>query len=149
MAIAEQVRKTMTEAMKARDTVLLGAARMAQAALQNREIEKKSPLEEAEAQKVIATLAKQRRESIEQFQKANRTDLVAKEEQELKFLETLLPAQLSREEIARHVEQVIAETGASGPQDVGKIMKPLMTKLAGQADGGLVRQLVQEKLTGS
>lgn len=149
MAIASLVRKTLTEALKARDTVRLSAARLAQAALKNREIEKRGPLSETEAEAVIAHLAKQRREAIEQFRKGKREDLASREEAELKFLEGLLPQLLSREEIAREVEGVIAATGASGPQDIGKVMKPVMAKLSGRADGSLVRQIVQEKLQGS
>ena len=146
MSRIEEIRKTIPEAMKAKDSVRLGVARMVQAALKNREIEKKAPLDETEAQQVVATLAKQRRESIEQFRRGSREDLAAKEEQELEFLSALLPPQLNQDEIVQQVEQVITEVGATGPQDIGKVMKPVMAKLAGQADGGLVRQVVQEKL---
>jgi len=96
MSVVEEIRKAIPEAMKAKDSIRLGVARMAQAALQNREIEKRGPLDETEAQQVVATLAKQRRVSIEQFRRGCREDLAAKEEQELKFLSSLLPPSTER-----------------------------------------------------
>lgn len=146
MAILEMVQKTIKESLKAKDSVRLNAARMAQAALRNREIEKKGSLDEGEAQKVITTLAKQRRESIEQFRKGNREELAKKEEEELSFLVSLLPPQASDDEIAAVVDRIIQESEASGPSDIGKVMKPVMTELAGKADGSRVRQIVQERL---
>lgn len=146
MAIVEKVRRTIAEALKARDLVRLDAARMAQAALKNRQIEKGSELDETEAQKVIATLIKQHRESIEQYQKANREELAKKEEEEKVYLESLLPPPLSETEIAECIARVIAETGASEAKDMGKVMKPVMAELGPRADGAVVRKLVQEKL---
>lgn len=146
MSIADLVRKAIPEAMKAKDSVRLGAARLAQAALKNREIEKIGALDDADEQKVIATLVKQRRESIEQFKKGGRSELVQQEEQELAFYLSLLPTQLSAEEITQEVATAIAAAGAKGPQDMGKVMGPLMKKLAGRADGAVVKAIVCEKL---
>jgi uncharacterized protein YqeY len=147
VVIVEEVKAVMKEALKAKDQVRLDAARMAQAAFKNLEIEKGGPLDEGDAQKVIATLIKQRREAAEQFRKGNRAELAAKEEQEMTFLETLLPPQLAEAEIVQAVDKVISETGASGPGDIGKVMKPVMAVVAGRADGSAVRRIVQERLT--
>ena len=147
MSIAEEVRRTITEAMKAKDSVRLDVARMTQAAFKNREIEKKAPLEEGDAQKIVATLIKQRKEAFEQFQNGGREDLAQKEAEEQGFLESLLPPPLSEDEIVAVVDRVIADTGASAAQDFGKVMKPVMAELGTRADGKLVKDLIQKKLT--
>ncbi len=146
MSILEEVRRAVVESMKAKAQVRLDVARMTQAALKNKEIEKGAPLEEGDSQKVVATLIKQRKESIEQFQKAGRDELAAKEAEEIEFLETLLPPPLSEAEIAACVDKVIQESGAAGPQDFGKVMKPVMSELGTRADGKIVKQLVQQRL---
>lgn len=146
MAIVDEVRAVMKEALKARDQVRLDAARMAQAALKNREIELGAPLQESDAQKVIATLIKQRVEAAEQFRQGGREELANKEEAEATFLKTLQPPQLADAEIQQIIAAVLTETGAAGPSDIGKVMKPVMAKVAGRADGAHVRQLVQERL---
>ena len=146
MPILEDVRQAITESMKSRAQVRLDVARMTQAALKNKEIEKRSPLAEDEAQKVVATLIKQRKEAIEHFEKAGRSELAAKEREEQTFLESLLPPPLSEAEIAACIDKIIAETGASSAQDFGKVMKPVMTALGTRADGAVVKKLVQEKL---
>lgn len=146
MSLVEQMRQAITDAMKAKESVRLDAARMAHAALKNREIDKKGPLEELEAQKVIASLIKQRRESIEQFRKGGREELAEKEEQEKAFLETFLPPPLDEAEIAKEVDRIIAENKAAGPKDFGKVMKPVMAALGARADGAIVKRIVQERL---
>ncbi|MDX1401640.1 MAG: GatB/YqeY domain-containing protein, partial [Kiloniellales bacterium] len=142
MAIVDEIRQSITAAMKAKDTVRLDAARMTQAALKNREIEKGAPLDESEALKVIATLIKQRRESAEQFRQGNREELAEKEEAEIAFLSSFQPPQLSEAEIAAEVDKAIQASSAQGPQDMGKVMKPVMAAVAGRADGSVVRKIV-------
>ena len=147
MKLLEQISHDITEAMKARDAVRLSALRMAKAALMNGEVSKGRPLEEAEAQQVLASLIKQRRDSIEQFGKAGRQDLVQKETGDLHVLEAFLPAAASAADIEAAVTAAIAETGASSPKDMGKVMKAVMPKLAGKtADGRAVNEAVRRAL---
>jgi uncharacterized protein len=146
MALREQLTEEMKNAMKARDELRLSTIRMVRAAVKNRDIELKRDLNEQEIVEVIATLVKQRRESIRLFQDAARTDLVAKEEKELDVLLGFLPQQLSREEVAALVDTIIVECAAQGARDMGKVMKALMPHVAGRADGKTVSDLVREKL---
>jgi uncharacterized protein YqeY len=150
MSLVSDVNARITQAMKAHDSVVLSVFRMLKAALVNKEVEKGHALEDAEAQQVVATLVKQRRESIDQFQKGGRPDLVEKETAELQVLEALLPAAASTEEIQQAVEAAIGETGAAGVKDIGRVMKSTMAALAGKpVDGKVVNQLVRKRLTGS
>jgi uncharacterized protein YqeY len=143
----EQVNAGITEAMKAKDVVRLSALRMLKAAIMNKGVEKGRDLDDAEILQVVGALAKQRRDSIEQFGKAGRTDLVDKETAELKVLEALLPAAASPEEVAAAVAAAIAETGATSAKDMGKVMKAVMPKLAGKsADGKTVNEAVRRAL---
>ena len=133
--------------MKARDSSRLSALRMLKAAIMNKGVEKGRDLEDAEVLQVIASLVKQRRDSIEQFAKAGRTDLVEKETGELAVLQAYLPPSASPEEINAAVAEAIAETGASSPKDMGKVMKAVMPKLAGKnADGKAVNEAVRRTL---
>ena len=135
--------------MKAKDAARLSALRMLKAAVMNKEVEKGRTLEDAEVQQVIASLVKQRRDSIEQFEKAGRTDLVEKETGEVRILEHYLPPAVSQEEIDAAVAAAIAETGASSPKDMGKVMKAVMPKLAGKnVDGKAVNEAVRRTLGG-
>ncbi len=134
--------------MRQRDQATLGPLRMLKTALVNRRVEIGRELSEAEAQKVAATLAKQRRDSIEQFEKAGRTELVAQEKAELALLESYLPPPMDEAEVMREVEAAITETGATSPKDIGRVMKQVMAQLAGQTvDGAAVSALVKQKLT--
>lgn len=146
MSIQETIRTEMTTAWKAGDTVRRDALRLLIAALENARIEAGRPLEDADTLRVLQKEAKQRRDSITEYDKAHRSDLSAKEQQELDVILTFLPTQLSDDEIRDLARGVIAETGASGAGDVGKIMRPLLAKVAGRADGGRVNQIARELL---
>jgi len=149
MTLIEQIGRDMTEAMKARDAVKLSALRMVKAALMNGEVAKGRALEEAEAQQVLASLLKQRRDSIEQFKNAGRQDLVDKETAEVAILERYAPPAASAADIEQAVDAAIKETGAAGPKDMGRVMKAVMNALAGKsADGKIVNELVRKKLAG-
>jgi uncharacterized protein YqeY len=149
MSLTERLTTTIAEAMKARDQARLSPLRMLKAALMNREVERARPLTEAEELQVVSTVVKQRKDSIEQFGKAGRTDLVEKETAELAVIETYLPPAVGVEDLERIVSDVIAETGAASPKDMGKVMKGVMARLAGaQADGKAVNELVRKKLAG-
>jgi uncharacterized protein YqeY len=147
MKLQEQIAKDMTEAMKARDQGTLSALRMLKAALMNGEVSKGRALEEPEAQQVLASLIKQRRDSIEQFTTAGRTDLVDKESAELAILERYAPPPVSAADLEQAVDAAIRETGASSVKDMGRVMKAVMSALAGQSvDGKAVNELVRKKL---
>jgi len=149
MTIVEQVEKDLVAAMKAREELRLSVLRMAKTALKNKQIELGKPLTDDQAFAVLRTLLKQRRDSVEQFRKGGREDLATKEEAESEILQAYLPAEASDEEIAAAVAAAIEETGASGPQDLGKAMKATMSRLAGKnADGKRVSQMVRAKLGG-
>jgi uncharacterized protein YqeY len=146
MALRDKLSEDMKSAMKARDDLRLSTIRLVRSAVKNRDIELKRELNDQEIVEVIASLVKQRRESIRMFSEAGRTDLSAKEEKELAVLLDFLPQQLSREEVAVLVEKIIAECGAQGGKDMGRVMKALMPHVAGRADGKTVSDVVREKL---
>ena len=147
MSMNDQVGADITAAMKARDASRLSALRMLKAAVMNKSVEKGRDLDDAEVLQVVASLVKQRRDSIEQFTNAGRTDLVDKETAELTVLQAYLPAAATPEEINAAVAEAIAETGASSPKDMGKVMKAVMPKLAGKnADGKAVNDAVRRTL---
>jgi uncharacterized protein YqeY len=150
MALKDRITEDIAAAMRARDQARLAPLRMAKAALMNREVEKGRGLEEAEAQQVIASLIKQRRDSIEQFRKGGREDLASKETAEIGTLEAYLPPPLDPAEIDGAVDAAIAETNAASPKDMGRVMKAAMARLAGRGvDGKAVNELVRRKLGGS
>lgn len=151
MAIVEQVAQDLTAAMKAKDALKTSALRMAKAALKNKEIDKKAPLDEAEAAKVIQGLVKQREDSAQQFRQAGRAELADKEEAEIAVLKVYLPAEASDAEIAAAVEQAAAETGALSMKDMGKLMKAALQALAAAgkpADGKRVNEAARKRLGG-
>jgi uncharacterized protein YqeY len=134
--------------MKAKDAGRLSALRMLKAALMNKGVEKNRALEPGEEMQVVSSLVKQRRDSIEQFSAGGRTDLAAKEQAEIVILEAYLPPAAGADELDRAVAQAIAETGAAGPKDIGKVMKAVMAALAGKTvDGRKVNELVRARLT--
>jgi len=147
MSLKDQLAEDLKDAMRQGDETRKTALRLTITAIKNAEVAAIKQLDDADVIGVIAKQAKQRRESIEEFQKADRQDLVDKEAAELKVLETYLPVQMSREDVAAEARQVIEETGAKGPQDKGRVMAALMPRLAGRADGKLVNEAVTELLT--
>jgi hypothetical protein len=150
MAFIDRIGQDLTAAMRSRDQVRLGTLRMAKAALVNREVERGRPLDDAESLQVMASLIKQRRDSIEQFRKGGREDLAGKEEAEIAVLETYLPPALDASQIETAVTEAIAETGATSPKDMGRVMKAVMTRLgAAPVDGKTVSELVKRRLGGA
>jgi uncharacterized protein YqeY len=149
VSLNAQIAADLTAAMKTKDAARLSALRMLKAAVMNKGVEKGRDLDDAEILQVVASLVKQRRDSIEQFAKAGRTDLVDKETGEIAVLAHYLPPAVSQEEIDAVVAAAIEETGASSPKDMGKVMKAVMPKLAGRnADGKAVNDAVRRKLGG-
>ena len=146
MGLREAIDADIKEAMKAGAKDKVSALRMLVAALKNKEIDKRRPLTDEEVAETVRALIKQRKDSIEQFGKGGRQDLVEKETKEVAVLEVYLPQQLPREEVEKAVRDVIAETGAQGAKDMGKVMKALMPVLAGRADNKLVSELVKHAL---
>ena len=153
MSIAEKLQHDMKEAMKAKDAVRLRTIRSLRSALMSREIELRSggtgSISDEEAMAVLQKQAKQRRDSIEQFELAGRDDLKAVEVEELAVIEEYLPKQLSSEEIQAEVRAIAEEIGVSGMQDMGKLMGQAMSRLKGKADGKLVQQAARELLSQS
>jgi uncharacterized protein YqeY len=149
MTLIEKISGDMTAAMRSKDQARLMPLRMAKAALMNREVEKGRALDEGEAQQVVASLIKQRRDSVEQFTAGGRPELAAREAAEIAVLETYLPPPLDPAEIERAVDEAVRETGASAAKDMGRVMKAVMPKLAGRgADGKVVNDLVRRRLGG-
>jgi len=147
MPLIDEISAAMTAAMKAKDPARLAPLRMAKAALMNREVEKGRPLDDTEAQQVVASLIKQRRDSIEQFLKGGREELAARETAEIAVLETYLPPAMDSAEIERAVDESIREVGATSAKDLGRVMKAVMSRVAGKgADGRVVNEIVRRKL---
>jgi len=150
MALVERITQDLTAAMKAQDAARTSTLRMAKAALKNKEIDKKAPLDEAEALKIVQGLVKQREDSVEQYVKANRPELADKERAEIAVLQAYLPAEVTDEEIASAVEKAVAETGAASAKDMGRAMKAALAALAasGKAvDGRRVNEAVRKRLS--
>ena len=151
MAISEQIQKDMVEAMRSRDELRLSTLRMVKAALENKKIEKRAPLDDKEAQQVLSTLIKQRRDSIEQFTKGGRQELADKEAAEIKLIEAYLPKAMGEEQIAEIVKATIGEMGSPTMKDMGTVMKNAMAKLqatGARVDGKVVSELVKKHLAG-
>lgn len=149
MPLTDQLTAAIAEAMRAKAQARLASLRMLKAALMNREVERGRSLTEAEELQVVGSLVKQRKDSIEQFGRAGRQDLVDKETADLAVLEAYLPPALGADDLERIVAAVIAETGAASPKDVGKVMKGVMGRLAGATvDGRAINELVRKKLPG-
>ena len=149
MTLFERIGQDITAAMRAKDQARLAPLRMAKAALMNREVEKGRTLEDAEAEQVIGSLIKQRRDSIEQFTRGGRQELAAREAAEIGVLEAYLPPPVDAGQIETAVDQAVAETGATSVKDLGRVMKAVMGRLAGQTvDGKVVNELVRRKLGG-
>ncbi len=151
MTISEQVQKDMVDAMRSRDELRLSTLRMMRAALMNKEKDKRSPLDDKECQQILATLIKQRKDSIEQFTKGGRQELADKEAAEIKLIETYLPKAMGEEEVAAAVKATIAEMGSPTMKDMGTVMKNAMAKLqatGARVEGKMVSDTVKKLLGG-
>ncbi|MDR5856902.1 GatB/YqeY domain-containing protein [Caballeronia sp. LZ062] len=146
MSLKDQINDDMKTAMRARETERLGTIRLLLAAIKQREVDDRVTLDDAGVTAVIDKMIKQRKDSVSQFQAAGRDDLVAKENAELAVLAAYMPEQLSADAIAAEVQAAVAATGATGPQDMGKVMGVLKTKLAGKADMTAVSAQVKAAL---
>ena len=147
MSLKQQIISDLTASMKAQDAQRTSTLRMVKAAFMNREIEKGGELDDEEMSKLLRTLVKQRRDSVEQYEKGGRPELAAKETSEIEVIETYLPQAASREEIEAAVAAAISETGATSMKDMGKVMKSVQAALAGKnADGRTVSEIVKTKL---
>jgi uncharacterized protein YqeY len=145
-SLKDRITEDMKAAMRAKDAARLGAIRLLQAAIKQKEVDERVVADDAAVLAIIDKLIKQRRDSIEQFAKAGRTDLVDKEKAELELLSGYLPQQMSEAEIVAAIDAAIAATGAAGPQGIGKVMADLKPKLVGRADVGKVSTLVKQRL---
>ena len=148
MNILERLESDMVKAAKARDSERLGVIRFVRSRTKNRQIELKRELKDEDVVEVLARIAKQHKESIEQFQEGGRDELVERERRQLAVIEEYLPAQLGEQELLEILSEVIEETGASGPRGIGVVMKTIMPRVKGRADGKMVKTLVQSQLTG-
>lgn len=139
--------REMVLAAKLKDKIRLSALRMIKAGVHNREIDLKRKMTDSEFLQMLSSMVKQRKDSIDQFKKGGREDLVEKEEAELKVIQQFMPVQISEEEIDAEIQKSIQEVGAVGIKDMGKVMKVLMPKLTGKADGKMVGDKVKERLS--
>ncbi|HXX33303.1 MAG TPA: GatB/YqeY domain-containing protein [Thermodesulfobacteriota bacterium] len=147
MSLEERLIEEMKQAMKSNDKLRLSTIRMIRSTLKNKEIELRKKLEDEDVVKVIQVMVRKGEEAVEQFQAGGRADLVEKEKKEMEILKSFLPQPLSQEEIVKIIDQSIQETQASSPKDIGKVMKAVMPKIGGKADGRLINQLVKERLS--
>ncbi|HDM77309.1 MAG TPA: GatB/YqeY domain-containing protein [Deltaproteobacteria bacterium] len=147
MSLLDQIHSDLKEAMKAKDSIRLGALRLILTAVKNKEKELRRELEEREVLQIVSNQIKQRKDSIEQYRKGGREDLVQKEEQELEILQAYMPQQLSEEELEKLVTETIKEVGATSVKDLGKVMKAIMPRIAGRANGKVVNQMVRAQLS--
>jgi uncharacterized protein YqeY len=148
MSLKAQITEDMKTAMRAKDSVRLGTIRLLQAAMKQKEVDERIELDDTMVIAIVDKLIKQRKDSIAAYEGAGRQDLADVESAEMKVLEVYLPARLSAEEITAAVKAIVAEVGASGPGDMGKVMGAVKTKLAGKADMGLVSAAVKAALAG-
>jgi uncharacterized protein YqeY len=147
MSLEERLIDEMKQAMRSNDKLRLSTIRMIRSNLKNKEIELRRKLDDEDIQRVIQGMIRKGEESVEQFQVGARTDLVEKEKKEIEILKSFLPQPISQEEILRIIDQSIEETQASSLKDLGKVMKSVMPKLGGKADGKVINQLVKERLS--
>ena len=147
MSLHDRLTEDLKLAMKARDQLRMDVIRMVKAAVMNKELELKKDLDDAEMSRVMTTMIKQRRESVEQFEKGNRAELAAKERQEIVILESYLPQAISIAQLSAIVDTAIQETGAHSLKEMGAVMKAVMVRVAGQTvDGKQISELVRSKL---
>lgn len=148
MGLKKTLEAELVKAVKSKDKIRLSALRMMKNGVHNKEIDLKRELTEAEFLQVLAAMVKQRRDSIEQFEKGGRLDLVEKETAELKVVQEFMPQPFSEADLEAAIDKAIAETGAAGPKDMGKVMKALMPVISGRADGKAVSEKVKMRLAG-
>ena len=146
-ALKERISEDMKAAMRAKDTARLGTIRLLQAAMKQKEVDERIELDDAAVIAIVDKLIKQRKDSVAAYESANRQDLADIERNEMKVLEVYLPQRLSAEEITAAVQAIVAQVGATGPGDMGKVMGAVKTQLAGKADMGLVSAAVKAALT--
>ena len=146
MSLKEKLLSNMKEAMKSKDSVKLGTVRGVISAVKNQEIDIKKELSEEEILTIVSREVKKRKEAAVLYEKGNRPELKDKEIQEMKILQTYLPEQVSEKDLRRRIQEVIAETGAEGMKDFGKIMKTLVPEFKGKADNSLIKELANEYL---
>ena len=150
MPLLDRVTKDIADAMRQKNQEALAPLRMLKAALMNKEVEKGRALDEAESMQVVNSLIKQRRDSADQFRAGGRPELADREQSEITFLSQFLPPAADEATVQKAVEAAVAETGAVGPKDMGKVMKAVMARLAGQAvDGRMLSELVKKRLSGT
>ena len=147
MGLGERLVEEMKAAMKSGDKLRLSTIRMIRSTMKNKEIELRKPLDDETIQRVIQGMVRKGEESLEQFKLGGRMDLVEKETQEIEVLKSFLPQSLTREEVVKIIDQTIEETQVTSLKDLGKVMKSVMSKLQGKADGKLINQLVKERLS--
>ncbi|MFP3869478.1 MAG: GatB/YqeY domain-containing protein [Syntrophobacteria bacterium] len=147
MSLQEEIAAALKDAMRVKDELRVSSLRLLLTAMKKREKEVCRSLEDTEVMSVISSQIKQRREAIEQYRTAGREDLARVEESELQVLQDFMPEQLSEEELARVVDEIIAELGATGMKDMGTVMKAAMSRLAGRADGKAINSLVRARLS--
>jgi uncharacterized protein len=147
MDFDKKIEAEMISAARAKDKIRLSAIRMMKTGIHNREIDLKRKMNESEFLQLLSSMVKQRKDSIDQFKKGGREDLVDKEEAELKVIQEFMPEQMSEEDIDHEIEKVVNEVGAVGIKDMGKVMKVLMPKLTGKADGKIVSEKIKERLS--
>jgi len=147
MSLEERLLEEMKQAMKSNDKLRLSTIRMIRSSMKNKEIELRKKLEDEDVVKVIQVMVRKGEESVEQFQAGKRVDLVEKETKEIEILKSFLPQPLSQEEILKIIDQSVQETQAASLKDIGKVMKSVMPKIGGKADGKLINQLVKERLS--
>ncbi|MBU1166958.1 GatB/YqeY domain-containing protein [Patescibacteria group bacterium] len=145
--LLDQINQEIKEAMKAKETAKLSTLRMLLSDVKNKKIELQKDLTDEDIQKVVKSVVKQRKDSIESYSSGGRDDLVKKEEAEIKVLEDYLPEEMDDASLEKIVDEVVAETGASSMKDMGQVMGKVMGKVSGEADGNRVKEVVQKKLS--
>ena len=148
MSLVDRVNDALKEAMKARDSLKVDTLRILNSEIKNREIDTKQDLDDETILALVTTQIKRRREAAIQYEKGGRPELKEKEEKEIDILSAYLPKQATEEELRERISQVIQETGAAGMKDMGKVMKTVVAEFKGKADGGRLKELVQESLAG-
>ncbi|UGQ45530.1 GatB/YqeY domain-containing protein [Massilia endophytica] len=147
MSLKAQISDDMKAAMRAKDTLKLGTIRLLQSEIKNREVDERIELDDTRVVGIIEKMIKQRKDSISQYEAAGRQDLAEQEKAEMAVLQAYMPAQLSEEEVAAELKAIVAEAGATGPQDMGKVMGLAKAKLSGRADMTVVSAMVKKALT--